>query len=504
VHRSVWVAVLSALVSALFGSAAAAATLDPVGTFEQPIFVTSDPSNADRVLVIERAGRVVEVTTGGTRSLADFGSLVSCCNVERGLLSIVPAPDFGSSGRFYAAYTGAPAAGGLTGDVHIDSFRPDPQSAGQVIREPIIDFGHSQFPSHNGGQLHFGPDGYLYISLGDGGGAGDPLENGQDIESPLGKILRIDPRPGQLPSYAIPADNPFVGVPGLDEIWAYGFRNPWRFSFDRASGDMVIADVGQEEREEIDYAPSPSPGVVSGAGANYGWNCREGTIAYPDPSIGCGSLSSFTDPVFDYPHDDPEDGSAHGCSIIGGYVARDPGLGDLLGRYVYADFCTGEVRSLLLPGIAGGQASGDRSEGISVPAGPTSFGEDSCGRLYVTAYDGAVYRLGGALPSRCAAPAQTAAAPAAPTVEPARPLRLRLRAVDAGRRLKIVVRGTPCAGHAGEEVQLNQGGRRIGVKRLDRHCVARFFARVDGRSTFRASLPDTAIRSPRLAVGAPR
>ncbi len=393
-----------------------------------------------------------------------------------------------------------PAAGGQEGDIHVDSFRPDPQGGGSLLREPILGIEHSLHDNHHGGQLQFGPDGDLYVSVGDGGGPGDPLENAQDTETLLGKILRIEPSPGGEPPYTIPSDNPFVGKAGQDEIWAYGLRNPWRFSFDRASGDMVIGDVGQNEREEVDYGPSSAPGVVSGAGANYGWNCREGLFAYPDAPTGCEPPGEFVDPVFDYPHEDPGDGTASGCAIVGGYVVRDPSLGDLYGRYVYSDYCTGEIRSLALPGVGGGPAGDDRSEGLSVDF-PTSFGEDSCGRLYIASSDGRVYRLIGAQPSpNCPRPAVAQGPPAA---APAK-VRLLLHAKSGKTRLKLVARVSPCAGFAGARVQLNRGGKRLAVRRLDRHCVARFFTRVVVASTFRALLRgDPPVRSRRLAVAPP-
>ena len=400
-HRLIWVAALGALLCAL-PSAAMAATLEPIGSFRQPMSVVSDPGNGERLLIAEREGGIEEVSQGERAPFADISSLVSCCEVERGLLSIVPAPDFGSTGRFYAAYTGTPAAGGSEGDVYVDSFRPGSAPA-TPIREPILSIGHAANPNHNGGQLQFGPDGNLYISLGDGGGSGDPLESGQNTDVMLGKILRIDPHPEQSPAYSIPSDNPFANGPGLDEVWAYGLRNPWRFSFDRTSGDMVIADVGQDPREEVDFAPSPGGGAVGGAGANYGWNCREGLIAYTEPDLVCGSTDNFVNPVFDYPHDDPGDGSPSGCSIIGGYVVRDLSLGDLYGRYLYTDFCSKEIRSLVLPASAEGSASDDRSEGLSVGK-PGAFGEDACGRLYVASNEGPVYRLEGAVPANCPLP----------------------------------------------------------------------------------------------------
>jgi hypothetical protein len=504
VRRLALVVVVSCLASACLVAGASAATLQPLGNFKQPIFVTSDPVDPERLLVVERGGAVIEAGAGGTRVVADLSPWVSCCTGERGLLSIAPAPDFAGSGRFYAAYTGTPAAGGQEGDVHVDSFRLDSPGPNQVIREPILTVAHALHPNHNGGQLQLGPDGYLYIALGDGGGSGDPLGSGQDTEVLLGKVLRIDPRPGQVPAYAVPAGNPFVGGPGRDEIWAYGLRNPWRFSFDRTSGDMVIADVGQGLREEVDHAPSPAPGAVGGGGANYGWSCREGFIAFPGAPGECTSATGFTEPVFDYPHEDPGTGAAHGCSIIGGYVVRDPGLGDLHGRYVYTDFCTREIRSLVLP-AGGGPATGDRSEGLAVAA-PASFGEDSCGRLYVVSGEGTVYRLVGSSPSVCA----PAAVPIdKKAIRRPRQARLQLSAAplgSSGARFKIRARLSPCGTAVGSEVRLKRGGHRLAAKRLNRRCIARFRTRVDRRSTFRAVLGGGAsprIRSPRLVISLP-
>jgi hypothetical protein len=500
VRRIALVVVFSTLIPVCLCSAARAVTLEPIGSFRQPIFVASDPGNSERLLVVEREGRVIEVGPGGSALFADLSSWVSCCESERGLLSIAPAPGFASSGRFYAAYTGTLAAGGQEGDVHVDSFRPGPQGASNPIREPIISIGHALNPNHNGGQLQFGPDGHLYVSLGDGGGGGDPLGSGQDTEALLGKILSIDPRPGEEPAYAIPPGNPFVGGPGRDEIWAYGLRNPWRFSFDRASGGMVIADVGQGAREEIDYAPSFAPSVVAGAGANYGWNCREGFIAYSAAPAGCGG--GFTEPVFDYPHEDPGGGVAHGCSIIGGYVVRDPSLGDLYGRYIYTDYCGGEIRSLVLPAVSG-VASGDRSEGLAF-ARPTTFGEDACGRLYVASDQGGVYRLVGASPAVC----PKTAIPISATSRQKVRLRLSAKLLGPGSaRFKITARVSPCGENAKRRVRLKRGGRRIATKKLSRHCIARFRVRVASRSTFRAVLPKVAVNtrvgSQRLVVVPP-
>jgi hypothetical protein len=470
---------------------AGAASLRPIGDFDQPVYITSSPTNPERLLVVEREGRIVETGPAGTRPLFDLSGLVSCCDVERGMLSIAPAPDFESSGRIYVTYTGTPLAGGAEGDVHLDSFRPDP-AAGAPIREPILSVGHEQEANHNGGQLQFGPDGHLYVSFGDGGGTGDPFENGQDTEELLGKILRIDPHPGQAPAYSIPAGNPFAGTAGRDEVWAYGLRNPWRFSFDRATGGMVIADVGQSAREEIDIAASPAAGVVGGAGANYGWNCREGLIAYSNPAAACSTASGFTEPVFDYSHADPGDGGPFGCSIIGGYVVRDPSVADLYGRYLYTDFCSEEIRSLVLS-RNGGPAGGDRSDGLTVEK-PTSFGEDSCGRIYVASDEGPVYRFEGPAPAVCPgpdpAPASSQSRAAAPR-RPAKSKHARLllsakRLRPGGARFKLKVRLAPCHDGGGLPVQLSRNNKSFAGKRLDRHCRARFWLTVAKPTPVRA------------------
>ncbi len=489
------VAGLATLLLLLPAAGASAAALQPVGEFEQPIFVTSNPANPNDLFVVERQGRVVRLAGGVKSVFADLTDLVSCCESERGLLSIALAPDFDASGRFYAAYAGKPAAGGAEGDVHVDAFRHD---GATLVREPLFSVAHSINANHNGGQLEFGPDGFLYVSTGDGGGGGDPFESGQDLGSLLGKILRIEPRAGAEP-----------------QIWSYGLRNPWRFSFDRANGDMAIADVGQNAREEVDVAPSPAPGVVGGQGVNYGWNCREGFIPYTDPGESCSGASGFTDPVFDYPHEDPEDpedGSAHGCAITGGYVVRDPSLGDLYGRYLYADFCLGQIRSLLLP------AGDDRSEGLSV-ANPVSFGEDSCGRLYVVSQGGAVYRFVGAAPAECAAssagPIVSATVPnplrlgGDPQVKRRRAhvaLRVKRRSSPTRLKLALTVRVTPCSGHAGAPVRLQRGGRPFRAGRLSDRCTARFHCAVSHRSTFRAVLLDGNYRSQvrTIALAKPR
>lgn len=482
-------------------TAAPAATLVPVGSFDQPIYVTSDPLDPDRLFVVEREGRVLVGGGGGFAPFADLEPLVSCCGGERGLLSIALAPDFPTSQRFYAVYTGTPAAGGAEGDIHVDAFRPAP-GGGAPLRERVLTIGHSARENHNGGQLQLGPDGYLYLSTGDGGGVGDPDENGQDLGSLLGKVLRIDPRPGAEPGYVVPADNPFVGVSGADEIWSYGLRNPWRFSFDRLSGDLVIADVGQEVREEVDLGVSPAPEAVGGAGANYGWNCREGSIEYDDAPVSCEGRSGFTEPVFDYPHDDPGDGGAHGCSITGGYVVRDSGLPDLYGRYLYADFCVGELRSLVLSGPSAGPES-DRPEGLTV-ANPVSFGEDSCGRIYVVSNGGGVFRLQGDFGPGCHSVPPPPAVPAATPVAGPPPLVILRARGGRGRTVRLIVRLLPCGTNGGAVVYLNRNGRAFRHKRLNRGCVARFRVRVGRPTRFRAFFEDQRSQVRTIAFAKPR
>jgi glucose/arabinose dehydrogenase len=231
---------------------------------------------------------------------------------------------------------------------------------------------HHRFPNHNGGQLQFGPDGDLYVGIGDGGSEDDPMNLGQNTSVLVGKILRVSPRANG--GYSTPKGNPFIGRPGKrPEIWAYGLRNPWRFSFDRLTGDLVIADVGQDQEEEVDFAPRGT-----GAGANYGWSIWEG-----DRRNKPGNAPGAVFPVLVTQH------SQGYCAIIGGYVVRDRDLPGLYGRYVYGDLCKPEIRSVKL---TGGHASGDRSTGLSVSS-MSSVGEDTRGRVYAVSLNGPVYRI---------------------------------------------------------------------------------------------------------------
>ena len=367
-----------------------------VGDFVSPVYVASPPGDRRRLFVVELPGRIRVIRDGVTlrRPFLDIRSLVSLGG-ERGLFSIAFPPDYASSRRFYVYYTARRPGGAVT----IAEFRASSADvANPGSRRIVLQIRHPR-SNHNGGQLQFGPDGYLWIGTGDGGGAGDPDLNGQNLGSLLGKLLRIDPRVSGGAAYTVPSDNPFVGRAGArGEIWAYGLRNPWRFSFDRQTADLTIADVGQTDWEEIDFAPAPG----RGRGANYGWGCWEGRHPYEGNAFRpqCTPLPSQVAPVHEYSH-------SRGCSITGGYVVRDPTLPVLDGRYVYGDYCRSPLYSARLRTST---AQDDRRLGLSV-AGLTSFGEDDCARVYAVSSVGPVFRLepqGGAANTLCPA---TRAAP---------------------------------------------------------------------------------------------
>src|SRR4029077_20091889 len=371
-------------------SSARALALGQIGSVAMPTFVTSDPNDPERLFVIEQAGRIQLVRESGTSTFLDISPIVHGLNPhgDYGLLSMAFSPNYANDHLFYVDYTGVddPAtAENESGDLHVDEFRASGDTADPTSRRGILTI-PSPFDLHYGGQLQFGPDGYLYISTGDGGTPDDSDGNAQNLSNLLGKILRIDPKGSAPGEYPVPADNPFTTTAGCndgcDEIWSYGLRNPWRFSFDRLTGNLAIGDVGGPSWEEVDF----ETGLDPGKGDNFGWNCREG--AHPGPGetspVCADRLGTFTEPAFEYPHD-----SSGSCSITGGYIVRDRSRNGLYGRYLYGDFCTGELRSVKL-GVSMG--SGDRFEGASVPH-PTSFGEDEDCRIYVASFDGPVYRL---------------------------------------------------------------------------------------------------------------
>ena len=385
-------AAIGAVVVAFVGFASAGRSvagdpeLEPVGgTFAAPTFVTAPTGDGERIFVVEKGGRIWIVKAGVklARPFLDISGPVQSSDYERGLLSMAFAPDYASSGRFYVYYTAdaVPGQRGL-GDLIIAEFgrSPNPDVADPVERV-VLKITHPE-SNHNGGQLQFGPDGYLYIGTGDGGGGGDPDDNGQNLNVLLGKLLRIHPLPGAGGApYTIPPDNPFLGLPGhRPEIWAYGLRNPWRFSFDRATGDLTIADVGQNDWEEIDFAPAAGG---RGRGMNFGWDCWEGNHVRSNSPPHCSPRpTNHTPPVHEY-------GRARGRSITGGYVVRDPSLPALAGRYVYGDALAPPLWSAVLQTP---NAADDRQLGLSVPD-LFSFGEDACGRVYAASGGGSVHRL---------------------------------------------------------------------------------------------------------------
>ena len=348
-------------------------TLTKLGDFSEPVYVTQPPGDDEDLFVVERGGTIRVIANGKVLSkpFLDISSKVNTGYVERGLLSMAFAPDYAKSGLFYVYYTDE------AGDNHVAELQRsanDPLSADPGSERNVLTIEHSENDNHNGGLLLFGPDGDLYIGLGDGGGAGDPQRNAQSLGTLLGKILRIDPQASGGKPYSVPKDNPFVGRSGaLPEIYQYGLRNPWRFSFDSKNGAELIGDVGQDRFEEVDYlTPGQQPG------ANLGWSAFEGPATFNDDQQAPGAIK----PIYFY-------GREGGCSITGGYVVRDPALTSLYGRYIYGDYCLGELHSFI---PAPGKARDDRALGESV-SGLSSFGTDNEGRIYATSLEGPVYRI---------------------------------------------------------------------------------------------------------------
>jgi glucose/arabinose dehydrogenase len=350
-----------------------------VGRFEAPVYVTAPPGDTRRIFVVEQGGAIRVVRAGKriSRPFLDLRAKV-IAGGEQGLLSLAFAPDYARTRRFYVNYTDR---GGMQSVVE---YRRSKRSHDRALTSGRLVLRYDdEEANHNGGLVAFGPDRLLYIGTGDGGGANDEhgaRGNAQDLGSLLGKILRIDPRSSGGRPYGVPASNPFVNRSGArGEIYSYGLRNPWRFSFDRANGALAIGDVGQGAYEEIDFAPKGGA-----SGANYGWRPFEGSRRTPGISGG-ESAPGHVPPVIDLSHDDGN------CSATGGYVVRDKGVPGLEGRYVYGDFCKGQLRSAKL---APGSASDDKAiAGVAKVEQLSSFGEDARGRVYVTSLDGAVYRF---------------------------------------------------------------------------------------------------------------
>jgi len=319
--------------------------------------------------VAEQTGALRRIVNGRAAGIAlDLGSNLSGGD-EQGFLGAAFSPD---GKRLYVNYTDA------NGDTNVDEYVMSGADADASTRRRVL-FVDQPYSNHNGGEVIFGHDGKLYIGLGDGGSAGDPHDNAQNLGTPLGKILRIDPAPVGNASYSVPANNPFVGRPGaFAESWMFGLRNPWRFSFDRANGDVWIGDVGQGEYEEIDYAPSGQDGI------NWGWNPREGTHEFSgDRPVGA------RDPIVETTHGDGW------CAIVGGYVYRGRASPALVGAYLYGDNCRPNIEGLVQ---RDGRVIAQRDLGISVES-LTTFGEDGTGEIYLAARGGTIYKLAGSSPT---------------------------------------------------------------------------------------------------------
>jgi glucose/arabinose dehydrogenase len=366
---------------------------------QAPVHITHAGDNSNRLFIVEQAGRI-RIFKGSLFStlFLDIRDRVSSGG-EQGLLSVAFPPGYGvSKDHFYVYYTRT------DGNNQLSRFylTNDPNVADSNSEEMILTFDHPLYANHNGGQLVFGPDGYLYIGAGDGGGGGDPFGNAQNTDSLLGKILRIDVEVGSAPAitathwvylplisksdggnapttYRIPESNPFVGQPGYrGEIWALGLRNPWRFSFDRVTNDLYIADVGQSLYEEVDFQVAASPG-----GENYGWNIMEGFHCYASSSC---DQTGLVLPVAEYPHNPDR-------SITGGFVYRGPAYPSLQGIYFYGDYVSGRIWGLQNE-ISGGGRVWESKELLSTSHKISTFGEDQSGELYLADYSGGrIYQI---------------------------------------------------------------------------------------------------------------
>jgi glucose/arabinose dehydrogenase len=338
------------------GGSAARLRLVPVASgFSAPVYVTAPRGEPGRLYVVEQGGLIRVVEKGKIRAqpFLDVRRLISSGG-ERGLLSVAFHPSYAKNRRFYVDYTDR------NGDTRVVEYRSNGRTAIPGSARQLL-FVKQPYANHNGGQLQFGPDGKLYVGMGDGGSGGDPDNNGQNLSTQLAKLLRTDPLRVSW------------------EIAGYGLRNPWRFSFDRASGDLYIGDVGQNAWEEIDYRPRGAPP------ANFGWARYEGAHDYSDVALVGNAPLVF--PITEYSHDD-------GCSVVGGFVYRGSAVPEARGRYFYGDSCSGRVWSLT---VRGGKATGVRVERFTVTGsgyGLVSFGEDARGELYLVSLAGRVYRLG--------------------------------------------------------------------------------------------------------------
>ncbi len=342
-------------------------------SFERMVFLTHAGDDTDRLFLVLQPGRIMvfpnQRDVSSAEVFLDIRDRVSDRGNEEGLLGLAFDPGFAESGYFYVYYSASNPRRSVLSRFSVDGEQANPASERVVLEVP------QPYSNHNGGAIQFGADGYLYVALGDGGSSGDPKGNGQDPGTLLGSILRIDPAAASsYGNYSVPGDNPFLGVSGFrDEIWAFGFRNPWRFSFDRETGDLWAGDVGQRGYEEIDLV---KPGL------NYGWNVMEGFHCYP-PSVSSCRQDGLEPPLAEYPL------TSGNCAVTGGYVYRGSRVPLLQGAYLYGDFCSGRIWGLIYDGqeVSDTQLLLDSSLEIS------SFAEDEAGELYILSFDRKIYRL---------------------------------------------------------------------------------------------------------------
>ena len=359
---------------------------------KKPIYLTSIEGTSDRLFIVEQAGLVKVLENGGLKLFLNIKDRVHQSKMpgdERGLLGMALHPNFLINGQFYVKYVDR------QGDSIISCFKSD-ENGKEVdpLSEKIILKVNQPYSNHNGGQLAFGPDGMLYVGLGDGGYAGDPKLNGQNLKTLLGKILRLNVN--ETDTYLIPEDNPFINDDNKKEIFCYGLRNPWRFSFDRYNGDLYIGDVGQSSWEEINYLTHENA-----FGSNFGWNAMEGSYCYP---IGedCNE-NNFVFPIFEYPNNANyvktligwDQNDVQGCSVTGGYVYRGRMFPKIYGQYFFGDYCTGKIWSIEV--INGKLVSHNEwnLKGIEEDLYLSSFGEDGQGELYMVNHTGNIYKVTG-------------------------------------------------------------------------------------------------------------
>lgn len=341
--------------------------LEEFATVSNPTEITASPTNDNRLFAVDQSGLIKIINPNGTIEASNFLNITDRVNFngEMGLLGLAFHPEFATNRYFYVYYN---RAGRTITVSRFTANSANPNTADPSTEKVMLSIS-KPFENHNGGSIHFGADGYLWISTGDGGSGGDPNGNGQNKNSLLGKMLRIDVNSDN--AYNIPPTNPFVGVDGADEIWSYGLRNGWKYSFDRTTNNIWIADVGQNQIEEINNVSATTPGV------NYGWRCYEGNSAYN--TAGCANASTMTFPVVDYDH------SGGKCSITGGYVYRGNLYTDLVGKYIFADYCSAQIGILNNTTITWTTPFTNSNF--------TTFGEDNSKQLYAAAANGKIFKV---------------------------------------------------------------------------------------------------------------